>query len=98
MGVGRTRNFFSSTLWPRSHISFNEIYYRIIRGDLIMGLGLVWDKVMDQGIDGNHKWLVQLRKECAELREENRELRSKIKAIENNRKLTEQWARGAIEN
>ena len=63
-----------------------------------MGLGLVWDKIMDQGIDGNHKWLVQLRKECSDLREENRELKAKIKAIESNRKLTELWAKGAIEN
>ena len=53
-----------------------------------MGLGLVWDKVIQKGVDGNHKWLVQLRKECGELREENRELKAKIKAIESNRKFT----------
>ena len=63
-----------------------------------MGLGLVWDKVIQKGVDGNHKWLVQLRKECGELREENRELKAKIKAIVSNRKLTELWAKGAIEN
>ena len=63
-----------------------------------MGLGLVWDKVIQKGVDGNHKWLVQLRKECGELRKENQELKARIKAIENNRKLTELWAKGAIEN
>ncbi len=63
-----------------------------------MGMGLVWDKVMKQGVDGNHKWLVQLRRECDQLKKENKLLREKLEAVEANRKLTELWAKGEMEN
>jgi len=63
-----------------------------------MGMGLVWDKIEASGLDGNHKWLVELRKECSDLRKENKELREKLEAVEANRKLTELWAKGEVEN
>ena len=50
--MGRTRNFSSPALWPRSHIDYGEIYYRTI-GMMMMNLiKQVWGSEMTWKILG----------------------------------------------